>query len=105
MPACAQRRGAAPALFIPLIAAFLLFGETPDGRKLAAIALAFCALYCLLRRPSPDGEPAEGGRDSWLWPLIVWAGYGVIDVLFKQVARTGTAFSARCCWPSCWPGC
>ena len=81
------------ALFIPLIAAFLLFGETPDGRKLAAIALAFCALYCLLRRPSPDGEPAEGGRDSWLWPLIVWAGYGVIDVLFKQVARTGTAFS------------
>ena len=81
------------ALFIPLIAAFLLFGETPDGRKLAAIALAFCALYCLLRRPSPDGEPAEGGRDRWLWPLIVWAGYGVIDVLFKQVARTGTAFS------------
>ncbi|MNI62396.1 hypothetical protein D3C73_1177170 [compost metagenome] len=30
----------------------------------------------------------------WLWPLVVWAGYGVIDILFKQVARAGTAFAA-----------
>ena len=89
------------ALFIPLIAAFLLFGETPDGRKLAAIALAFCALYCLLRRPSPDGEPAEGGRDRWLWPLIVWAGYGVIDVCSSRWRAPARPFPARCCWPSC----
>ncbi len=40
------------SLFIPLLAAFLLFGEPVSGRKLGAIALAFAALFCLLRRPA-----------------------------------------------------
>jgi drug/metabolite transporter (DMT)-like permease len=85
------------SLFIPLLAAFLLFGEPVSGRKLAAILLAFCALACLLRRPSTDTGTGTGtapGRGMWLWPLVVWAGYGVIDILFKQVARAGTAFAA-----------
>jgi drug/metabolite transporter (DMT)-like permease len=110
------------SLFIPLLAAFVLFGEPVSGRKLAAILLAFTALACLLRRagsgrpghrnPMPghpasgspaSGHPASGGsstgpaapdgRNLWVWPLVVWAGYGVIDILFKQVARAGTAFS------------
>ncbi|CUI84287.1 EamA-like transporter family [Achromobacter kerstersii] len=110
------------SLFIPLLAAFVLFGEPVSGRKLAAILLAFTALACLLRRagsgrpghrdPMPghpasgspaSGHPASGGsstgpaapdgRSLWVWPLVVWAGYGVIDILFKQVARAGTAFS------------
>ena len=105
------------SLFIPLLAAFVLFGEPVSGRKLAAILLAFTALACLLRRagsgrsghrnPMPghpasgspeSGSPATGpaapdGRSLWVWPLVVWAGYGVIDILFKQVARAGTAFS------------
>ncbi|MGY6272488.1 EamA family transporter [Achromobacter denitrificans] len=85
------------SLFIPLLAAFLLFGEPPSARKLAATLLAAGALYCLLRRAAPastprDGEPG-GGRPAWLWPLAVWLGYGVIDILFKQVARAGTAFA------------
>lgn len=95
------------SLFIPLLAAFLLFGEPVSGRKLAAILLAFSALACLLRRTRP-GHPASGGaaaggaaagpaapdgRSLWVWPLVVWAGYGVIDILFKQVARAGTAFA------------
>lgn len=85
------------SLFIPLLAAFLLFGEPVSGRKLAAILLAFCALACLLRRPSTDTGTGTGtapGRGMWLWPLVVWAGYGVIDILFKQVARAGTGFAA-----------
>ncbi|MDH0736518.1 DMT family transporter [Achromobacter spanius] len=91
------------SLFIPLLAAFLLFGEPVSGRKLAAILLAFGALACLLRRPSPDtgtgtdtgtGAGTAPAQGIWLWPLVVWAGYGVIDILFKQVARAGTAFAA-----------
>jgi len=97
------------SLFIPLLAAFLLFGEPVSGRKLAAILLAFGALACLLRRPSADAGTGTGtgtgtdastgtetapGRGIWLWPLVVWAGYGVIDILFKQVARAGTAFAS-----------
>lgn len=85
------------SLFIPLLAAFLLFGESVSGRKLAATALAACALYCLLRRPArpqiPGESASESGRSMWLWPLAVWVGYGVIDILFKQMARAGTAFA------------
>ncbi|MGV2865035.1 EamA family transporter, partial [Achromobacter sp. AGC39] len=46
------------SLFIPLLAAFLLFGEPVNGRKLAAILLAFTALACLLLRP---GRASAGG--------------------------------------------
>ncbi|WP_370638786.1 EamA family transporter [Achromobacter sp. ES-001] len=145
------------SLFIPLLAAFLLFGEPVNGRKLAAVLLAFAALACLLLRParwaSAGGAARTAGtaataaataattaatnaattatttvattaaaaatttaattnaptnaatnatnatnaaaseRGIWLWPLAVWAGYGVIDILFKQVARAGTAFA------------
>ncbi|MGH8818570.1 MAG: EamA/RhaT family transporter, partial [Achromobacter pestifer] len=80
------------SLFIPLLAAFLLFGESISGRKLAAILMAFSALACLLRRPAASQGIADS-RAAWLWPLVVWAGYGVIDILFKQVARAGTAFA------------
>lgn len=147
------------SLFIPLLAAFLLFGEPVNGRKLAAVLLAFAALACLLLRParwaSAGGAARTAGtaataaataattaatnaattatttvattaaaaatttaattnaptnaatnatnatnaaaseRGIWLWPLAVWAGYGVIDILFKQVARAGTAFAGR----------
>lgn len=86
------------SLFIPLLAAFALFGESLTARKLAAIALAFAALACLLRRRAPAGAAAAAApadrRAAWMWPLAVWAGYGVIDILFKQLARSGTAFSA-----------
>ena len=144
------------SLFIPLLAAFLLFGEPVNGRKLAAVLLAFAALACLLLRPTrwasagaaartpgtagtaataattaataaaataadhataaahataapatttaattnattnaPTNatNAAASDRGIWLWPLAVWAGYGVIDILFKQVARAGTAFA------------
>ena len=89
MPAWRSDAAQRLALFIPLIAAFLLFGETPDASwPRSRWRSARCAA------PPVAGRRARRGRrDSWLWPLIVWAGYGVIDVLFKQVARTGTAFS------------
>lgn len=81
------------SLFIPLLAAFALFGEELTGRKLGAIALAFAALALVLRRPRADATDPDATRGAWLWPLGVWLGYGVIDVLFKQLARTGTAFA------------
>ncbi|MFJ1300971.1 EamA family transporter [Pseudomonadota bacterium AL_CKDN230030165-1A_HGKHYDSX7] len=81
------------SLFIALLAAFVLFGEPVTGTKLAGIALAFAALFCVLRRPAD--APAHDGppQAAWMWPLAVWAGYGTIDVLFKVMARSGSAFS------------
>lgn len=84
------------SLFIPLLAAFLLFGDQLTLRKSGAIILAFLALFCLLRRPRHAQAPGPDARTShaiWMWPLVVWVGYGVIDILFKQLARAGTATS------------
>lgn len=81
------------SLIIPLLAAFVLFGEQPSVRKLGGMVLAFGALFCLLYKPH-TGNKGAGGGAAWLWPPIVLLGFGVIDVLFKQLARAGTAFSA-----------
>ena len=78
------------SLFLPLLAAFLVFGESITLRKAGAIALAFTALFCVLRRREP-ARHASG--NAWLWPLGVWVAYGVVDILFKQVAKAGAAFS------------
>lgn len=80
------------SLFIPLLMAFLLFGERFNTYKLAGIALAIVALACLVYRPStPKHHKASHGM---LTLLGVWLGYGIIDVLFKQLAKTGAAFSS-----------
>lgn len=90
------------SLFIPLLAAFLVFGETLTAQKLLGIATALAAMACLLgRRPSGSASVDTGGKDipslgraTWLWPLAVWVGYGLIDILFKQLSRAGTSFSS-----------
>ncbi|OZI71097.1 DMT family transporter [Bordetella genomosp. 12] len=79
------------SLFIALGAAFVLFGEPVTARKAGAIVLACAALFCLLRKPA---RQTETPGSAWVWPLVVWVGYGVIDILFKIVARAGAAFPA-----------
>jgi drug/metabolite transporter (DMT)-like permease len=81
------------SLIIPLTASFLVFGEHGSAGKFAGIGMAFIALLCLLARPRQSEGSAEAGRSIALL-LCVWAGYGVIDILFKQMARSGTSFSS-----------
>lgn len=83
------------SLVIPLLLAFVLFGEALTSQKLLGIGLAMAALLCLLRKPAPAaGSYYHGSHgSSWLWPLVVLLGYGVIDILFKQMALAGAAFS------------
>ncbi|MDX3989110.1 MAG: EamA family transporter, partial [Achromobacter sp.] len=52
------------SLFIPLLAAFLLFGEPVNGRKLAAVLLAFAALACLLLRPARWASAGGAARTA-----------------------------------------
>ena len=82
------------SLFIPLLAAFALFGEALTQRRGLAVLAACAALACLLNRPGASGKSEGGAGQGWLWPLSVWVGYGVIDILFKRLAQTGTAFTA-----------
>ncbi|HEY9461349.1 MAG TPA: EamA/RhaT family transporter, partial [Paralcaligenes sp.] len=81
------------SLFIPLIAAFALFGEAQSSGKLVGIATALVALICLLFRPGAQHESSEKGKAISLL-LCVWVGYGAIDILFKQLAKSGAIFSS-----------
>lgn len=99
------------SLIIPIIAAFLLFGEVLTGTRIFGLALGFLALGALVYRPQRVAvmTGTAGAANSLaaaentnqinttvsktpLWLFGVWAGYGIIDILFKQVAKQGAAF-------------
>lgn len=77
------------SLFIPLIAAFFIFNENPASMKLLGIAIGLIAVICSVRWHYGDSSPASQvnhfGR--WLYPLIVFFGMGLIDILFKHLAQ------------------
>lgn len=98
------------SLIIPIVAAFLLFGEVLTTQRVIGVAIGFLALGLLVYR-SPNSAaitaattPLSGHSTAvtptsatfriptWSWLLGVWLGYGVIDILFKQVAKQGAAF-------------
>lgn len=79
------------SLVLPLLAAFLLFGESASTGKLLGLGLAMLALLGLIHRENPAQELRKGGL--WLLPAV-WAGYGIIDICFKQMAKTGSQFPA-----------
>jgi drug/metabolite transporter (DMT)-like permease len=73
------------SLFIPLVAAFLVFGEKPALIRIIGIILGFGAIICSI----PWGKRDLNGRksgNSWIYLLVVFVGMGVIDILLKQVA-------------------
>jgi drug/metabolite transporter (DMT)-like permease len=80
------------SLLLPLVAAFTLFGEAFSWHKGIGMAIGLLAIACIvLRKRSDDTQTAAGG---WRWPLIVFAGMGAIDILFKRVAQlTGVPFA------------
>ena len=79
------------SLIIPIVAAFLLFDEILTGTRIFGLALGFLALGALIYRPQ-QGKISRQAKHTPLWLFGVWAGYGIIDILFKQVAKQGTAF-------------
>ncbi|NEU07064.1 DMT family transporter [Flavihumibacter sp. R14] len=72
------------SLFIPVIAAFLLFKETPSIMKSAGIAVGFAAILFSIPWQKQDKSSTSSG---WIYLLIVFVGLGIIDVLFKQIAQ------------------
>lgn len=78
------------SLVLPLLAAFLWFGEPLASSKLLGLGLALLALAGLVHKPH---QQQTSGRASWLLLPAVWAGYGIIDICFKQMAKTGSGFA------------
>lgn len=71
------------SLFIPILASYFLFNETFTTYKIIGLVVAFTAIFFTL-------DKAETNRNTdkkWQYPLLVLLGFGVIDVLFKQIAN------------------
>ena len=79
------------SLIIPIVAAFLLFGEVLTSTRIFGLLLGFLALGALIYRPQ-QGQISRQAKHTPVWLFGVWAGYGIIDILFKQVAKQGAAF-------------
>lgn len=70
------------SLFIPILAAYFIFKEDFNNLKIIGLAIGFPAIVLTFIRKSDQGD--NNGR--WLYPIMVFVGFGVIDVLFKQIA-------------------
>lgn len=68
------------SLFIPVLAAWLIFKEEFNMLKISALVLAIPALLLILTKNT------ENTKNKWGYPAVVLIGFGVIDILFKQIA-------------------
>ncbi|MGQ7856029.1 EamA family transporter [Pedobacter sp. WC2501] len=71
------------SLFIPILAAYFVFKEDFNNLKIIGLAIGFVAIFLTFLRKS---DYQEAGKESLLYPIMVFVGFGVIDVLFKQIA-------------------
>lgn len=79
------------SLFLPVLAAFTIFGEVIKLQNILGLILAFSALACLLYKPNRQPEkPTHQWNSHTMWILLwVWLTYGTVDILFKQLAKMG----------------
>jgi drug/metabolite transporter (DMT)-like permease len=68
------------SLFIPILAAWFIFREDFNFLKISALLIGFPAILLILWKPSQKTE------NKWLYPAAVLLGFGLIDILFKQIA-------------------
>jgi len=68
------------SLFIPILAACLIFHEAFNNYKLIGLLIGLPALVLILYKR------ADKSANKWLYPTLVLLGFGTVDVLFKQVA-------------------
>lgn len=72
------------SLFIPVLAAFLLFKEVPSAIKSLGIAVGFAAILFSIPWQKEQNQKTNAG---WIYLISVFLGLGVIDILFKQIAQ------------------
>lgn len=74
------------SLIISLLAAFLVFKEQISGNSLWGIALGFSSIFCCINW-SRRSEFAEGSIFTHLFPISVFLGYGIVDIMFKMISQ------------------
>ncbi|MFH6942982.1 EamA family transporter [Flavobacterium sp. FlaQc-50] len=68
------------SLFIPILAAWFIFKEEFNTYKVIGLIIGFLALLLILKKQTENTE------NKWIYPAVVLLGFGVIDILFKQIA-------------------
>ncbi|KGO82550.1 transporter [Flavobacterium beibuense] len=72
------------SLFIPILAAYFIFKESFNTYKIIALLIGFPAIALILSKK--DNNTAS----KWFYPAIVLLGFGIVDILFKQIALHNT---------------
>ena len=68
------------SLFIPILAAWFIFKEDFSALKVMGLIVGFPAIFLILYKR------ADKTGNKWIFPTVVLIGFGVIDLLFKQLA-------------------
>lgn len=71
------------SLLISLSAAYLLFNESFDRYKEVAVVFGFLAIIFTMYRKSDRMT----SKKSWFYLLLVFLGFGAVDILFKMVSQ------------------
>ncbi len=81
------------SLFIALLAAFWLFDESASVGKLTGVAVGVVGILCSIGWHKGKNQYGRN-HGAWLFPMVVFFGYGIIDILFKQIAQhTGVPYT------------
>lgn len=72
------------SLFIPLLAAYFWMGEALLPAKFVGIGVGLIAIVLCL---DWKGNQSTAGRRVNSYPVLVFLGMGIIDILFKQIAQ------------------
>lgn len=73
------------SLILTLIIAFFFWNEAISDQKMLGVGLALLALIFILNKKE---KTKKTGKWYWVYLLLVWLGYGVIDVIFKLISKT-----------------
>lgn len=91
----AQRSGVAittisgrAAVVIPVIVAFVLYGEQPTLLKISMLALILFAMVLILRKEkTPGSDNAKVAAWAYLLPVAVFIGNGLSDTFIQYASR------------------
>lgn len=85
------------SLIIPVVSAFLIFGESLNTLKVIGLIVGFLAIYT----SKPQGKLESRKITVW-FPLIVFLGTGILDVFFNMLTKfEGIPFTTSLFWIFC----
>lgn len=70
------------SVVIPVLSAFLIFGETSTTLKIIGLSIGLLAIIA----SKPSGKADYSYLSSW-YPLIVFLGTGILDILFNLLTK------------------